>query len=139
MNVSSSASGSMRDVGLYRVQCNWQGTQSNVVEYRVLGDRQSYVATLRHVSGKTVELTLDNRGPAPIEWGEPCDPEQDLSFWLDSTRLKTVLAAGADLVRIVPGTPAVIRIDVPEVGDGQTISGRFQREPFASGDTKLVF
>ncbi|MDC0748848.1 hypothetical protein [Polyangium mundeleinium] len=140
MTVSSSVSGSMRDVGLYRASCRWGGAESNVVEYRVLGDRQSYVATLRVVSGKTVELTLDNRGPAPIIWGEPCDPEQDLSFWIHGqTRMKTVLTTGADLVRIVPGTPAVIRIELPENESGRILSGRFQREPFASGETKLVF
>ena len=139
MTVRSAASGSMRDVGLYRVQCRWGGAESNVVEYRVLGDRQSYVATLRHVSGRTVELTLDNRGPAPIEWGEPCVPEVDLSFWFGRTRLRTVLTEGGDLVRIVPGTPAVIRFEVPEAEPGQAISGRFQREPFASGDTKFAF
>ncbi|MDI3283137.1 hypothetical protein [Polyangium sp. 15x6] len=140
MVVSSSACGSMRDVGLYRAQCRWGGAESNVVEYRVLGDRKSYVATLRPVSAGTVELTLDNRGPAPIDWVEPCDPEQDLSFWLDGkTRMKTVLTAGADLTRIVPGVPAVIRIELPEAESGRNISGRFQREPFASGDGKLVF
>ncbi|MDI1443681.1 hypothetical protein [Polyangium sp. 6x1] len=140
MTVSSSACGSMRDVGLYRASCRWGGAESNVVEYRVLGDRQSYVATLRAVSERTVELTLDNRGRAPIDWGEPCDPEQDLGFWHEGkTRLEAVLTTGADLVRIVPGTPAVIRIELPEAESGRNLSGRFQREPFASGETKIVF
>lgn len=136
IKISSRASGSMRDVGLYRVRCGWQGAISNVVEYRVLGERRAYVASLRAGSARAVEVTLVNGGPAAIEWPKPCT-EQDLGLWAaDGERVEVEPAD--EVTRIGPGEQAVLRFDVPGAVRGVPLQGRFMREPFVSDTVTLV-
>jgi hypothetical protein len=136
IKISSRASGSMRDVGHYRVHCAWQGALSNVVRYQVIGDRRVYGATLRAVSAKVIEVMLVNGGPAAIEWPKPCI-EDDLMLWsADGTRLEALPAD--EVTRVAPGEQAVLRFDVPDGLRGGPITGRFLREPFASDTVTLV-
>lgn len=136
IKISSRASGSMRDAGLYRVRCAWQGAISNVVEYRVLGERRAYGATLRVVSARAVEVTLVNGGAAAIEWPKPCT-DQDLALWAPGGERVEVEPAD-EVTRIGPGEQAVLRFDVPGAARGVPLQGRFTREPFVSETVTLV-
>lgn len=139
MEVRSAAAGSMRDVGEYSVTCAWQGAVSDPVRYRVLGERAPYVVAIRRVGPRLLEVELNNRGREAIAWGEPCDPEEDVSVFLGGhTRLPTRIVEGAALTGVAAGGRATLRIEVLEVAPGQAITARFRREPFATTDTRFV-
>lgn len=138
LELRSAAAGGVRDAGEYRVQCTWQGAASNVIRYRVLGERASYPASLRRVGERTFEVELVNRGSAAIDWQEPCVPEEDVSVFLGRTRVRTRIAGGAELVRVEAGARAVLRVEMLDVAQGQAIAARFKREPFVTGDVELV-
>jgi len=140
LEISSRACGRMEDAGLYRVKCHFQGAVSNVVEYRVLGERKSYVATMRPVADRTIEITLTNHGPAPIVWNEPCSAAGDLTVWGEggSGLLEAVLVEGAGITQVAPGTPISMRFYIPNAPRGLKIGGRFSREPFTTQDVAFV-
>lgn len=136
IKISSRACGGIEDVGVYRARCMWQGASSNVVEYRVLGDRRPYVATLRPASASVLEVTLVNHGPAAIAWPKPCN-EQDLALWAaDGERME--VEPSSDITRIGPGEQVVLRFDVPGAARGVPLTGHFRREPFVSEALTLV-
>lgn len=137
LKISSRACGGMRDVGLYEVRCHWQGATSNVVKYRVLGDREAYVATMRAVPG-AIEVMLANGGSAPIVWPERCLP-QDLTLrGPDGALVEAEPVDGDERTRVEPGAQVVLRFEVPDAPRGVPLTGRFAREPFASETVALV-
>lgn len=141
LTISSRASGSPRDVGsLYRVRCHWQGATSNVVEYRVFGDRTPYVATIRPVSATAIEVVLINSSSTAIEWPKPCS-EHDLTLRTPDGSIieeEAELTGDTELTQVLPGQQAVLRFEVPGVLRGVNFTGHFVREPFVSGLVALV-
>ena len=139
LTISSRASGSPRDVGVYKVHCIWQGATSNVVEYRVFGDRAPYVATMRAVSTTAIEVVLTNNSSAAIEWPKPCS-EHDLTLRaVDGTILDEVELTGDTLLtQVAPGQQAALRFEVPGALRGVNYTGHFVREPFVTGPVALV-
>lgn len=138
IKIGSRASGT-RDDGLYQARCHWQGATSNLLKYRVIGDRRAYVATMRPVPGKpAIEVTLTNGGSTAIEWPQPCS-EQDIALWgANGERLEAEMTSDAEALTIAPGEQAVLRFAAPDAPRGVPITGHFVREPFVSGAVTLM-
>ncbi len=138
IKLSSRASGSPRDIGVYEARCLWQGATSNSVKYRVIADRGAYGVTMRAVSATVIEVMLANHGSEPIEWPQECS-EQDLTLRAaDGTRMETVLSDDTEVTQVLPGAMAVLRFEVPGASPGVKFDGHFVREPFVSGTVALV-
>jgi hypothetical protein len=138
INLSSRASGSIGDIGVYEARCLWQNATSNLLRYRVIADRRAFVVTMRAVSATAIEVILVNHDSGPIEWPQACS-EQDLTLWAaDGTRVETVLSDDTEVTEVLPGAMAVLRFEVPGGSPGVKLDGHFVREPFASGTVTLV-